>query len=183
MNDHLDTLVSTWAESERTGDTTTFGGPAMSAATTKARRISRRQRVANALLTRMVRRGKGPAFMRLLTVRGRSTGRLRTTPVVPVVDGDRTWLVSPFGEVEWVRNARVAGRVELRRGDDEVEYSVREVDAHAAVPVLRQYLSMPSERFVRRDFDVTAASSDAEIGGEASRHPVFELTPVRVAVP
>ena len=146
---------------------------------TRARRISRSQRMANAVLTRMVRRGKGPAFMRLLTVRGRSSGRLRTTPVVPVVDGEQLWLVSPFGDVEWVRNARVAGRVELRRGDDRAPYAVRELDADDAVPVLRRYLSMPSERFVRRDFDVTSESTDAEIEREAPRHPVFSLTPVR----
>jgi deazaflavin-dependent oxidoreductase (nitroreductase family) len=148
---------------------------------TKTRRISRRQRIANVLLTRMVRRGKGPEFMRLLTVQGRNTGRTRTTPVVPVVDGDRTWLVSPFGEVEWVRNARTAGRVELRRGDDRITYAVRELDAGESVPVLREYLSMPSERFVRRDFDVTAKSADVDIAREAPRHPVFQLTPVRTA--
>lgn len=39
------------------------------------------------------------------------------------------------------------------------------------------YLSMPSERFVRRDFEVTRASSDEAIAAEAHRHPVFALTP------
>ncbi len=116
--------------------------------------------------------------MQLLTVRGRSSGRLRTTPVVPVVDGDRRWVVSPFGEVEWVRNARVAGRIELGRGDARAEYIARELDASEATPVLRAYLSMPSERFVRRDFDVTATSDDAALAAEAPRHPVFALVDV-----
>ena len=40
-------------------------------------RVSRAQRVANVMLGRMLRRGRGPAFMQLLTVRGRRTGRLR----------------------------------------------------------------------------------------------------------
>jgi deazaflavin-dependent oxidoreductase (nitroreductase family) len=151
----------------------------MNAPATQTRRISRRQRIIDRVLRRVVQRGKGPAFMRLLTVRGRSSGQLRTTPVVPVFDEDHVWLVSPFGEVEWVRNARVAGQVELRRGDDRADYSVREVGTDEAVPVLRAYLSMPSERFVRRDFDVTARSSDVELAREAPRHPVFELTPVR----
>ena len=141
-------------------------------------RVSRAQRVANVMLGRMLRRGRGPAFMQLLTVRGRRTGRLRTTPVVPVVHDGRVWLVSPFGEVEWVRNARAAGRVQLGRGDDGVDYDVRELDAREAVPVLRRYLSMPSERFVRRDFDVSSTSVDDAIAAEAPRHPVFALTPV-----
>jgi deazaflavin-dependent oxidoreductase (nitroreductase family) len=142
------------------------------------RRVSRAQRVADKLLGRMLRRGSGPSFMQLLTVRGRHSGQLRTTPVVPVVHDDRTWLVSPFGDVEWVRNARAAGRVQLARGDDRVDHAVRELDAHEATPVLRRYLSMPSARFVRRDFDVSSTSDDAAIAAEAPRHPVFRLTPI-----
>jgi deazaflavin-dependent oxidoreductase (nitroreductase family) len=136
------------------------------------------QRWANRVLTQLVRRGKGPAFMRLLTVTGRTTGRPHTTPIVPVErDGD-TWLVSPFGEVGWVRNVRATPQLELRRGHDRTTYEARELDAAEAVPVLRTYLSMPSERFVRSDFDVTSGSSDEAIAGEAPRHPVFALTPV-----
>jgi hypothetical protein len=35
---------------------------------------------------------------------------------------------------------------------------------------------MPSERFVRGEFDITAESTDAEIEAEAPSHPVFALT-------
>ena len=76
-----------------------------------------------------------------------------------------------------VRNVRATHRVELRRGDDRTTYEARELDAAEAVPVLRTYLSMPSERFVRRDFDVTSGSSDEANAREAPRHPVFVLTP------
>jgi deazaflavin-dependent oxidoreductase (nitroreductase family) len=73
-------------------------------------------RAANRMLTRMVGNGRGPGFIRLLTVTGRRTGVDRTTPVVPVVTDRGRWLVSPYGEVGWVRNARAAGRVRLTRG-------------------------------------------------------------------
>ncbi len=136
------------------------------------------QQRANVMLTRALRKGRGPKFMRLLTVHGRHSGQARTTPVVPVFDGDRTWLVSPFGDVGWVRNARATGRVELERGPDHHTYTIRELDAQDAVPVLRRYLSMPSRFFVRRHVRVTATSSDDAIAAEAPRHPVFELTPV-----
>lgn len=152
--------------------------PARTALRSTGRAPSRLQRLADRLLTRMLRRGRGPSFMRLLIVGGRVTGQLRSTPVVPVQDGGRTWLVSPFGEVAWVRNARAAGRVDLQRGHDRMTFTVRELAAGEAVPVLRAYLSMPSERFVRRDFAVKAASSDAAILDEAARHPVFALTPM-----
>ena len=98
-----------------------LGGPAMNADASspepRAHQRSWLQRRANVMLTRAVRNGRGPSFMRLLTVHGRRTGKPRTTPVVPVFDGGRTWVVSPFGEVAWVRNARATGRVELQRGD------------------------------------------------------------------
>lgn len=43
-----------------------------------------------------------------LTVPGRRTGEPRKVPVIPVhVDGMR-YLVSPYGECDWVRNLRVA---------------------------------------------------------------------------
>ena len=133
-------------------------------------------RQANSMLTRALRKGRGPKFMRLLTVRGRSSGQLRTTPVVPVVDGDRVWVVSPFGEVPWVLNARASGCIELKRGDSRTTYAVREVDAREAVPVMRRYLAMPSRFFIRRHVRVKADSSDEAIAAEAPRHPIFELT-------
>ncbi|MDQ3469085.1 MAG: hypothetical protein M3487_04865 [Actinomycetota bacterium] len=77
-----------------------------------------------------------------------------------------------------MRNARSAGPVDLQRGDDRTTYMVHELEAAEAVPILRVYLAMQSERFVRRDFAVTAAAPDAAILDDAARHPVFALTPV-----
>ena len=136
------------------------------------------RRTRDRLLTRLVRRGKGPEFMWLLTVTGRRTGQAHTTPVVPVRHDDAVWLVSPYGDVNWVRNARAAGEVELSRGDHHIRYRARELQSGEAVPVIREYLSMPSERFIRKDFAVTAAGTDDAIAGEAPRHPVFKLVPV-----
>jgi deazaflavin-dependent oxidoreductase (nitroreductase family) len=150
-----------------------------SASPARAYRPSRNQRWANAVLAWLLARGRGPAFMRLLTVRGRVTGRQLTTPVVPVQRDGRVWVVSPFGDVAWVRNARATGRVELQRGEEHITYAVRELDAHEAVPVLRRYLTVPSRFFVHRHFDVSAKSPADAITAEAHRHPTFELTPVR----
>ena len=50
-----------------------------------------------------------------LTVPGRRTGRARTVPVIPVeVEGIR-YLVSPYGESQWVGNLRAAGKGTLAR--------------------------------------------------------------------
>jgi deazaflavin-dependent oxidoreductase (nitroreductase family) len=111
----------------------------------------------------------------LLTVPGRSTGRSRTTPVVPVRREDQLWLVAAFGEVDWVRNARAAGFIRLRRGDDNRTYAIDELSPEDAVAVLREYLSMPTARYVDKYFDVSADSPDESIAVEASHHPVFAL--------
>jgi deazaflavin-dependent oxidoreductase (nitroreductase family) len=135
------------------------------------------QRQANTFLTRALRNGRGPSFMRLLSVTGRTTARVFTTPIVPVHDGDRYWLISPFGDVGWVRNVRAGSPVTLERGDDGVTGTFRELDAEEATPILRTYLSSRARLFVRKWFDVSAHSTDAEITAEAPRHPVFELIP------
>lgn len=133
-------------------------------------------RVANALLGSLVRVGLGPSFMRLLTVTGRSTGQPRTTPVVPVETDRGRWLVAPYGEVGWVRNARAAGNVTLRRGRTSETLAVSEVPPGEAVPVLREYLARKAVRQrVQPYFDVTPESSDEEFAQDAAHHPVFEL--------
>jgi len=63
----------------------------------------------------------------LLTTQGRTTGRPRSNPVVPVEHGGRRWLVAPYGLVSWVHNARAAGRVSLTRRRDTRDYTIREV--------------------------------------------------------
>jgi deazaflavin-dependent oxidoreductase (nitroreductase family) len=138
-------------------------------------------KLANRMLSSLLRKGRGPSFMRLLTVTGRRTGEPHSTPVVPVEDedGDGRWLVAPFGEVGWVRNARAAGQVTLRRGDRSETLAATEIDPGDAVPVLRRYLAMkPAGRFVKAYFDVDPGSSDEAFAAEAPRHPVFALTPM-----
>src|SRR5262249_59297319 len=52
----------------------------------------------------------------LLTVRGRTSGLPRTTPVTLCEWDGRRGIISPFGEVQWVRNLRAAGRATMRVG-------------------------------------------------------------------
>ena len=109
----------------------------------------------------------------VLTVPGRRTGKPWSTPVSIVRIGDRRWLVAPYGDRNWVKNARAGGRVELRRGRSDERLAVRELPPDQAVPVLREYYRLG--RVTRPFFEVTQDSSDAEWLAEAPRHPVFEL--------
>ena len=111
----------------------------------------------------------------LLTVPGRRSGRLWSTPVSLVgLDGER-YAVAPYGERNWVKNARAAGWVELRRGRRRERVEVEELPAPEAVPVLRRYFELG--RVTRPFFDVELGSSDDDWRAEAPRHPVFRLVP------
>lgn len=87
--------------------------------------------------------------------------------------GGERWLVAPYGERNWVKNARAAGSVELRRGRRSDRLAVEEVDAAGAVPVLREYYRR--FRVTRPFFDVTLDSSEDDWLAEAPRHPAFRL--------
>jgi deazaflavin-dependent oxidoreductase (nitroreductase family) len=109
----------------------------------------------------------------LLTVPGRRTGKLWSTPVSIVRDGDERWLVAPYGDRNWVKNARAAGWVELRRGRRRERLAVEELADEEAVPVLRRYYELAL--VTRPFFDVDLASPPEAWLAEAPRHPVFRL--------
>jgi deazaflavin-dependent oxidoreductase (nitroreductase family) len=109
----------------------------------------------------------------ILTVRGRKSGRKYSTPVQLVFRDGQRWLVSPYGERAWVRNARAAGEVELTRALKTERLRVEEVDAQTAAPVLREYLE--TTPIVKAYFDAEADSPLDAFAAEAARHPVFRL--------
>ena len=129
----------------------------------------------NTLVRPLARLGLTGPRTHLLTVPGRSTGRLWSTPVSIVRDGDDRWLVAPYGDRNWVKNARAAGWVELRRGRRRERLAVAELSPSAAVRVLRRYYELG--RVTRPFFDVDLSSQDEEWLAEAPRHPVFRLVP------
>jgi deazaflavin-dependent oxidoreductase (nitroreductase family) len=128
--------------------------------------------VGDAIIGVFVRAGLVPGTY-MLTTTGRKTGRPLTHPATLVEDDGRRWLVSPYGTVSWVHNARATGRVSVARRGDRRDYAVREVSAAEAGPVLKRYVAIAS---VTRPY--FAADKDApveEFVAEAHRHPVFEL--------
>ncbi len=132
-------------------------------------------RLINVLFRAMTRLDLGASYRHILTVPGRKTGRLYSTPVDIIdVDGQR-WLVAGYGPANWARNVRAAGETTLSRGGHSHRFKVEEADAGDAVPVLRKYIA--EIRVTRPYFDATSDSSDEEIAAELGRHPVFRLIP------
>ena len=94
-------------------------------------------RLINAVFRAITSLGVGASYRYVLTVPGRKTGRLYSTPVdVITVDSER-WLVAGYGPANWVRNVRVAGEATLNRGRHSQRFQVEEAGATDAVPVLR----------------------------------------------
>ncbi len=131
------------------------------------------RRALNSLVRPLARVGLTGPRTHLLTVPGRTTGRLWSTPVSIVEERGERWLVAPYGDRNWVRNARAAGWVELRRGRRHERLDIEELSSEAAVPVLRRYYELG--RVTRPFFDVRLESTDQEWLAEAPRHPVFRL--------
>jgi deazaflavin-dependent oxidoreductase (nitroreductase family) len=131
-------------------------------------------RMTSAIVAPLVRLGIGPKHLHLLSVRGRRTGRTYETPVSVVERDGQRWLVAPFGERNWVKNARAAGFVELRRGRRTERVRVEDVPPCDRAPILHVYLGQVP--FTRSFFDLPPGAPVDAFAAEASRHPVFRIT-------
>jgi deazaflavin-dependent oxidoreductase (nitroreductase family) len=138
-------------------------------------RPGRWRRAENTVMSALVVAGLVPHSY-LLTTRGRRTGQARRNPVVVVDRDGRRWLVAPYGPVSWVHNARAAGEVTLTRRRSTRAYSIREVSAQEAGPVLRRYVAVATA--TRKYFQADRKDPVERFVAEAEHHPVFELTPI-----
>lgn len=120
------------------------------------------RRVVNPIVAKL-----NPGGVATLTVPGRRSGLPRRVPVIPVVIGDTQYLVSPYGDSQWVRNLRASGVAELsRRGRATVIARAVEVPVADRAPVITAYRNTAS-RAVDGYFTRMPDPGD---------HPVFELT-------
>lgn len=76
--------------------------------------------------------------MRLLTVRGRKSGKPRTTPVSPFEVDNARYIVSA-ATTDWVRNARAAGEAILSRGRRSERVRLINLPVEERGPILREF--------------------------------------------
>jgi deazaflavin-dependent oxidoreductase (nitroreductase family) len=131
------------------------------------------QRLANAWLTFLIKRGLGADYRHILTVAGRKSGLSRSTPVDVMTIAGQRFLIAPYGETNWVRNVRAAGRISLRRGRSIEPLRAVEIAGADAVAPIRLYIR--TIRVTRPYWEVGLDASDAEIAAAAGKHPVFQL--------
>jgi deazaflavin-dependent oxidoreductase (nitroreductase family) len=80
------------------------------------------------LMIRLGSGGRGADLLRVLRVRGRTSGRLYEVPVrMAVLDGHR-YLMTMMGDAQWARNLRAAGQGQLVLGRSAEQVRAREID-------------------------------------------------------
>ncbi|MEO5952092.1 MAG: nitroreductase/quinone reductase family protein [Chloroflexia bacterium] len=134
--------------------------------------------MANKMVTTMLRAGvklsgPGKCPMYLLTVPGRKSGLLRTTPIaVFELDGKR-YLGAPYGIVDWVRNLRAAGEATFTRGRRTERIRPIELPENEASVVLKKFIGTGNP--IIRLFGVTKDSTPEDIERISVSLPVFLL--------
>lgn len=122
----------------------------------------------NVLLLRL---GVPIGSQHVLSIRGRTSGKPRSTPVsIVLVDGKR-YVVAALSQVDWVKNARVAGQGVMGKGRRREEVRLVELPVDQRGPILREFLrQVPGGvKFfgVSPDPDVLVASAEL--------YPVFRV--------
>src|SRR3989440_1367980 len=137
-------------------------------------------KVFNPIARRMLRVGALLGPNALITVRGRKSGLDRTTPVALVEIGGKRWVIGTFGEVNWVRNLRAAGRASLSVGRRREEVLATELDHAAATAFFRDVIGPYTRRMPLGIgavlVSLLGADEMVKDPAAAARHrPVFEL--------
>ena len=135
----------------------------------------------NPLVEALTRAGLSMRGSRVLAVRGRTSGEIRTTPVNLLDLSGQQYLVAPRGNTQWARNLRVAGEAELRLGRRVERYRAEELSDDEKPPLLREYLRRWKSETGAFFGGVDASASDEELRRIAPDHPVFRLTPLQPA--
>lgn len=134
----------------------------------------------NAIAKPLLAAGMPMGFNGLLTVPGRKTGVPRTTALAIIEDGGRRWVWSPWGDVQWVRNLRAAGRATIAVRGRQHEVRAVELDPAERVEFFRDTLEpivrrIPGGVTFIRAFDGVDVRRPAEA---AEGRVVFELHPL-----
>ena len=134
------------------------------------------QHVFNPFIARLTKFGVSMWGSRVLSVPGRTSGVVRTTPVNLLTIGEDRCLVAPRGVTEWVKNVRVAGGCTLSVGRRREEVRLIEVNDADKPEILRSYLRRWKWE-VGQFFDgVGPDADDARLLAIAPGYPVFRVT-------
>ena len=134
----------------------------------------RSTRIFNGVVALFTRLGITVWGSRQLSVRGRTSGEMRQTPVNLLTFQGEQYLVAPRGVTQWVRNLRAAGEGELRLGKRVEIFTPDEVADEQKPAILRAYLKRWKVE-IGAFFKGIDPDSDEQLLAVAPGYPVFRV--------
>ena len=115
----------------------------------------------------------------VLTVRGRKSGRPRSTPITPMTVDAARYAVAVFPGADWVANVRAAEEVTLAYGRHTESVRLVELPSREARPVLRLFpVQVPAGVGFLKNSGLVADGTPDELEGLVGRLPVFRIDPI-----
>ncbi|MFI5199272.1 MAG: nitroreductase family deazaflavin-dependent oxidoreductase [Candidatus Limnocylindrales bacterium] len=149
----------------------------------RAARVPRRVTLFSPILKFLLTHGVPLGPNGLITIRGRTSGLPRTTPLAVVEFSGRRFVWAPWGEVQWVRNLRAAGRATITHHGRKEDVQATELDPTERIAFFRDTLgplahSIPFGVQFMRFVDGVDINHPLEA---AKGRRVFELHPLEAA--
>ncbi|MBN6035137.1 nitroreductase/quinone reductase family protein [Amycolatopsis sp. 195334CR] len=145
---------------------------------TKKNRVAlpRGLRTFNRVLKAVLGTGIRVGGIRVLTVRGRTSGQPRSTPVTPYEVDGACYVLAGIPGADWVRNARAAGEGVLAHGRRKKRVRLIEVPTAEQGPMLRAFPEqVPNGVEMMVKAGVVTGGSPDEFEALAGRCTVFRV--------
>lgn len=134
---------------------------------------------ANRVIVALQRIGLAIGTMRVLSVPGRKSGNLQTTPVSPLIVNGQVYVVGGTIEADWVKTARASGWGILKQGRRSRRVALVELPVAERPPILREFprLVPGGIGFMRRlhHLPTDAAALPDAFAALADRATVFRI--------
>ena len=132
---------------------------------------------ANKFLMAVLRLGVPIGTQHILTIPGRKTGKLYSTPVALLtVDGAR--YICTLGESSWVKNARASKAGMLTRRRIEEQIVLTELPVEERAPILREFPRQVRGGVQFFESMLGVPNNPEAIAAAAPQCPVFRVTPL-----
>ncbi len=132
---------------------------------------------ANRLIIALNHLGIGFGTWSILSIPGRKTGTMRSTPVSVLHVNSQRYAITGF-ETQWVKNARKAGWGTLRRGWKQEQVAVVELPVEERGPILSEFPRQVPHGVAYFEKLLNLPGDPEAFAAAAPRCPVFRFDPL-----
>jgi len=131
----------------------------------------------NRLIIAINHLGIGFGTWYILSIPGRKSGKMRSTPVSMLHVNGQRYAVTGF-DTQWVKNARKAGWGTLRRGWKQERVAVVELPVEEREPILREFPRQVPQGVAYFEKLLNLPGDPEAFAAAAPRCPVFRFDPL-----